>query len=259
MRRRRATRVPRRDTSLPGPKYLLACCAPAKSRVLLLPDERDCTMNAAACCPRSRISNAGALCPAHPLLTTRPISTLAGTRGILLNTRHLQHVRARLSQYFKLPPYQIKLKSTSNQHQTQIPNSDNSPHPTHEEGGGSGEDAVMWPMRPRAPPPLWGPTRASQRWSPRCRPDAERGSRAGCPWEERSLWPLARPGRHLRSPSTGPKEECGGSYRSDSRGVPHIPREGLLVGRGWGRQEIGCMHGLSCSVPCDHDDDDDER
>jgi hypothetical protein len=64
----------------------LACCAPAKSRVLPLPDERDCTMNAAACCLRSRISDAGALYPAHPLLTTRPISTLAGTRGILLHT-----------------------------------------------------------------------------------------------------------------------------------------------------------------------------
>ncbi|KAJ1487206.1 hypothetical protein T484DRAFT_1941858, partial [Baffinella frigidus] len=54
----------------------------------------------------------------------------------------------------------------------------------------------------------------------------------------RSLWPLARPG-----------EECGGSCRSDNRGGPRISREGLLVGRGWGRQEMGCTHSLSCSVP----------
>ncbi|KAJ1468708.1 hypothetical protein T484DRAFT_1983883 [Baffinella frigidus] len=82
------------------------------------------------------------------------------------------------------------IKSKSNQHQINIKlksptrTTPYTPHPTHEEGGGGGEDAVTWPMRPRAPPPLWGPSRAPQRWSPRCRPDAERGSRSGCPWED---------------------------------------------------------------------------
>ena len=64
---------------------------------------------------------------------------------------------------------------------------------------------------------------------------------------------------HLWSPRPRPKEEREGSYLGENRGVPRIPREGLLVGRGWGRQEMGCTHGLSCSVPCDHDDDDFER
>ncbi|KAJ1484086.1 hypothetical protein T484DRAFT_1948747, partial [Baffinella frigidus] len=62
------------------------------------------------------------------------------------------------------------------------------------------------------------------------------------------VWP------QLQSPRPRPKEEREGSYRGENRGVPGIHREGLPVGRGWGRQEIGCTHGLSCSVPCDHDD-----
>jgi hypothetical protein len=47
-----------------------------------------------------------------------------------------------------------------------------------------------------------------------------------------------------------PQGECGGSYRSESRGVPWVMRSqgvarGTLLG---GRQGMGCTHGLSCST-----------
>jgi hypothetical protein len=100
-------------------------------------------------------------------------------------------------------------------------------------GGGWWRTHLGRPERPCAPPPLWGPEGVHSRWSPRSCPDAAGLAQVALGREE--PWPHAGPGRHYRSPSSRPKEERGGSYRGESRGVPRVMRsQGVARGILWG-------------------------
>jgi hypothetical protein len=77
-----------------------------------------------------------------------------------------------------------------------------------EEGGGVVEDAIRRPERPREPPLLWDPSRAPQRWSPRCRPDVAGHAQVAL-GRMRSHGPLRGLGVTTGVPPRGPKEERG--------------------------------------------------
>ena len=144
VRRRRATRVPSQGHFPSRPKIeLLACCSLAKSRVLLLPDKRDCTMSAAACCLRLRISDAGAHCPAHPLLTTRLIPTLLSRRCCpslprrrpsTSSSRHIKLNSNSIQTQFKL---KSKPSSNSTALRGRVPPAETRKSPPAAAGGGS--------------------------------------------------------------------------------------------------------------------------
>jgi len=97
------------DTSLPKIE-LLACCSLAKSRVLLLPDERDCTMSACCVLPAFANLRCGSALPCSPpshhtphphlgRLSRRCRPSLPRRRPSTSSSRH------------------IKIKSKSNQNQ----------------------------------------------------------------------------------------------------------------------------------------------